>query len=288
MSSAITRRVAACISACVSAIASPALAQEATPHAGVASASLCADAYVLAVIPGQEVGALSWQADQPVSAAPPWSRALPKAWPDAGRLLVLSPDLTVFAAGEGGRTARLLDRAGLPHLELIWSDDFDGVRANLRALGEAAGYPDRAENAVADIDRRLAALDARRAMRARQPRIVYLSASGGSAGAGTFVDAAITAAGAINVVAEQGATGWTRSDPEFALTLEADIVLTSFLVDGYASTFNRARRHAAYRRLLDHPARIDVPAGLWPCAGPGLMEAAERIADAIDAWEETQ
>ncbi len=276
----------ACFSACASLIASPALArEEAVPHSGIASTSLCADTYVLALAPEDAIAALSWQVDQPVSAAPPWSRALPKAWPDAARLLELSPALTVFGTGEGGRTARLLERAGHSVLELAWADDFEAVRDNLHALGLATGRARDAAAVVAGIDQRLERLNERAAARLRAPRILYLSASGGSAGAGTYVDAAIAAAGGVNVMAERGAIGWTRSDPELALGLEADIVLTSFFADGYASTFNRARRHAAYRRLLEHPARAEIPAGVWPCAGPRLIDAAELIADAIDAWE---
>lgn len=255
------------------------------PQSGIASTSLCADAYVLALAPEDGITALSWQVDQPVSAAPPWSRSLPRAWPDAARLLELSPQLTVFGTGEGGRTARLLERAGHDSVELSWADDFGGVRNNLIALGAASSRESEADLAIAEIDQRLARLAERAAERPRQPRLLYLSVSGGSAGAGTYVDAAINAAGGINVMAERGGAGWTRSDPELALGLQADIVLTSFFADGYASTFNRARRHTAYRRLLDHPDRAEIPAGVWPCASPRLIDAAELIADAIDAWE---
>jgi len=259
-----------------------------TPDNGVASASLCADAYVLALVEPDAISALSWQVDQPVSSAPPWSRSRPTAWPDAARMLALSPGLSVFGAGEGGRTARLLERAGYRTFELAWADDFDGVRHNLRALAARVESVARVDAAISELDRRLAALADRAASRSATPRIAYLSVSGGSAGSGTYVDAAITAAGGLNAVADEGATGWTRSDPEFALRLDVDIVLTSFFIDGYASTFNRARRHAAYRRLLAHPARADIPAGLWPCAGPRLIDAAELIADAIDTWERAQ
>jgi len=254
------------------------------PHSGIAPTSLCAAAYVLALAPEGGITALSWLVDRPVSAAAPWSRSLPRAWPDAARLLELSPQLTVFGTGEGGRTARLLERAGHDSVELSWADDFEGVRNNLIALGAASSRESEADLAIAEIDQRLARLAERAAERPRQPRLLYLSVSGGSAGAGTYVDAAINAAGGINVMAGRGAAGWTRSDPELALGLQADIVLTSFFADGYASTFNRARRHTAYRRLLDHPDRAEIPAGVWPCASPRLIDAAELIADAIDAW----
>lgn len=261
-------------------------AQEAVRPAGrIASASLCADAYVLALAEPDQLLALSWQVDQPVSVAPDWARSLPQAWPDAERLLRLDPDLTVFAAGEAGRVGAMLDRAGIAWVELAWASDFDGVRANLQTVGARLDRSDTAERVIQAMDRRLSVLRDRTGQRAGQPRILYLSSSGGSAGSGTYVDAAIRAAGGINVVAEQGGVGWTRSDPEFALTMDADILLTSFFRDGYASTFNRAVHHSAYRHLLDIWPRVDIPSGDWPCAGPRLVDAAERIANAIDVWE---
>lgn len=179
----------------------------------------------------------------------------------------------------------MLDRAGNPWLELAWASDFDGVRANLQSVGARLDRRRAAERVIRAMDRRLEALQDRADQRSEQPRILYLSSSGGSAGVGTYVDAAIRAAGGINVTAEKGAVGWTRSDPEFALTMDADILLTSFFRDGYASTFNRAIHHSAYRHLLDIWPRVDIPSGDWPCAGPRLVDAAEGIANAIDVWE---
>lgn len=250
------------------------------------SASLCADAYVLALTEREDIAALSWQVDQPVSAAPGWARQMPRAWPDAERLMRLNPAITVFGAGEGGRAASFLERAGLASVELAWAEDFDGVRRNYRLIGERLGRSDAADAAIADLDHRLQALVERTERRGRVSNVVYLSSSGGSAGTGTYVDAAITAAGGVNVMAQAGAAGWTRSDPELALGLDADLVVTSFFRDGYQSTFNRALRHAAYRHLLVTDARLDVPSGDWPCAGPRLIEAAEAIADALDALED--
>jgi len=253
-------------------------------HDGIASTSLCADAYVLELAAPGDVAALSWQADHAVSAAPDWARGLPKAWSDAERLYTLSPGLTVFGTGEGGDTQRLLARAGLDTFELAWANDFGGVRDNLQALGGRIGREARAAAAIAELDARLERLETRTAARGRRPRVLYLSASGATAGDGTYVDEAIRAAGGVNVMAEAGVTGWPRSDPETVLGVEADIVLTSFFADGYASTFNHARHHAAYRLVLEGRPNGTVPAGDWMCAGPRLIDAAERIADIIDAW----
>lgn len=288
---AITRKVAGFISACVCATASPALAGNGItvpPAGGIVSTGLCADAYVLALVEAERIAALSWQVDQALSQAPDWARERPVAWVDAERLYALSPDLAVFDAGSGGRVARLLDRAGLAHVQLIWGDDFDTVRANFGALGAVTQSGEAAEAAIGQLDQRLAELARRAEARGTVPRVLYLSASGASAGSGTYINAAITAAGGRNVMADAGVQGWTRSDPELFLTIEADIVLTSFFTDGFLSTSNHARHHAAYRRVLEGAVRADIPAGHWPCAGPHLIDAAERIAGVIDDWEAAQ
>ena len=251
---------------------------------GVVSTSLCADAYVLELAGPGRIAALSWQADHPVSAAPDWARSLPKAWNDAERLYALAPGLTVFGAGEGARTRRMLERTGFETFELSWASGFDGVRANLVALGRHLHRDAEAEAAIASLDRRLAALSARSAERGVSPRVLYLSASGGTAGEGTYIDAAIAAAGGVNVMAEEGVTGWPAGDPETVLAVEADIVLTSFFTDGYEGLSNRAARHSAYRRVLTQGETETIPASDWPCAGPRLIDAAERIADIIDDW----
>ncbi|WP_417496433.1 ABC transporter substrate-binding protein [Maricaulis sp.] len=287
MSLAITRPAGLCISACVFAMASAscAPAQDTTPpQGGIVSASLCADAYVLALEPVAGIQALSWQVDQPISAAPDWARQLPRAWPDAERLFALDPAFVVFGAGEGGRSRVMLERSGYQSFELAWAEDFDGVRGNLLALGAMLGREIEAAAAVEALDERLAELEQRSVRRGAIPGVAYLSASGGSAGSGTYVDAAIKAAGGRNAVAGSGVTGWGRSDPELALTLEADIILTSYFTDGFAGTLSRATRHHAYRRLLDSAGRVDIASANWPCAGPHLIDAAEAIADALDEW----
>ena len=182
----------ACISACVCAIASPALAgtQTRPSQGGLVSTALCADSYVLALAGPGQIRALSWQVDHPVSAAPDWARDLPRAWPDAERLLMLAPRLAVFDPGGGGRTARLVERAGMPVHELTWTDDFEGVRRNLRTLGQVMDRSDAAETLIADLDARLDRLAARSEARDARPRVLYLNASGGSAGAGPLFQGA--------------------------------------------------------------------------------------------------
>ena len=228
------------------------------------------------------MSAVSWQAEQKLSAAPDWARGLPKAWPSAERLMSLDPGLIVFGPGEGGRAKAWAARFGVPAFELAWGEEFGVVRENLLLLGDALGVPSRAVAAVADLDGRLERLETRAAARGRAPSVFYLTPSGGSAGAGVFVDAAIRAAGGRNFLADQGAHGWARASAETVLTAEPDLIIISYFGEMFVSADMVATKGQHYRWLMDRAPRLAISGADWPCAGPRLIEAAEVIADALD------
>ncbi|MEE2525826.1 ABC transporter substrate-binding protein [Hyphobacterium sp. HN65] len=278
MSMAMHLRAAACLWACAS-------AASADGPSRIVSADLCADAYVFALADREAIAAVSWQAGQPVSGAPGWALELPRASHDAERLMALAPELVVFGPAGAGDAGYFLDRAGIPHIELGWGEDWQIVDANLRALGEAVERPDRAAALREDIGQRRAALAARAETRGWAPSVFYLSVTGGAAGANTLVDTAIRAAGGSNAAAEAGAEGWLPAEAEWAFRIDPDVVLTSYFIDGYQTRSDIGRRHSAYRRLLQGRPRIDIPASAWSCAGPDLIDAAEAIAEALDNLE---
>ena len=276
-------QVVACILACACSATSQAqtIEGEVAP-VRVLSADLCADPFVIALADRDQVIATSWQVDQPVSGAPDWARDLPRAWPEAERLLVLDPDIAVFGPGGPGRAVPVLERAGVQTVTLGWGEGFDIVRANARALGGVLNASETAEALITDLDARLARLAERSAARGVRPSVFYLNVSGGTAGSNTLVDAVITAAGGRNAAAEAGALGGTPADPEWALHVTPDLIVTSYFRDGYNSISQAGARHALFRDLLARTPRIDVPSSAWSCAGPDMIEAAETIAGALD------
>jgi iron complex transport system substrate-binding protein len=271
-------KAAACLWACAS-------TADADGPARIASADLCADAYVLALADREDIAAVSWQAGQIVSGAPEWVIGLPRASGDAERLVALDPDLVVFGPSGAGRAAPFLDAAGIAHIALGWGEDWAVIESNLETLGDALGQSPRAATLVSELRDRREALRQRSDARPRRPSVFYLSVTGGAAGAETLVDAAIRTAGGINAAAEAGASGWLRADAEWAFRVDPDLIVTSYFVDGYVTRTDAGVRHSAFRRLLDGRPRLDVPAPAWSCAGPQLIDAAEQIADALDRLE---
>ena len=257
------RLVAAYLLACALVSTSAFAADKST----VASTSLCGDSYVLALMP-ERINALSWQSRDALSSATQAQKFLPQIWDDPEVLLQSDAELIVFGPSEGTFSEHLSQKTQ----KLEWGENFGSVITNSERLNPASDYP-RALKA------RLEKLGIRAASRTRKPKVLYLSRSGGTAGPGTYVDAAITAAGGTNVVTSPS---WFTPDPEEILIYDPDIILTSFFTDGYESVQSNGIRHAALQGFIKSRARIDIPGKLWPCAGPGLIDAAELIADALD------
>lgn len=241
-----------------------------TAHAGpasltpIGSTSLCADSYLIALAPDR-IGALSWQAGSALSTADATMAARPRLW--ASREILAGTDMALVS-GPGDPT---YGRGNT--LSLTWGEDFDTVQANVQALSDRFDL-DRAGFDAALSD--LASLP----HPDTPPRILYLSRSGGSAGPGTFVDAVITAAGGVNANATPG---WHTPAVERTLQYDPDLIVTSFFGSNYAGISDRAVRHSALRRYLADRPRLDIPGKLWPCAGPGLIDATRQLNAAVMA-----
>ncbi|MDQ7017676.1 MAG: ABC transporter substrate-binding protein [Robiginitomaculum sp.] len=247
----------------------------------VVSTSLCGDSYVLALVPPQRITALSWQADTKLSAAPAFLRHKDKGMASAERLARLHPDLVVLGPGDPRRAAKVVQKAGAKVLSLNWTEDFEGVFDNLRALGGISGQTQTASTKIKTIKARLAALKNR--VPKGPVRVLYLTPSGNSAGAGVFVDAAILAAGGINHGATLGIKGWGRVPLEKLTLNPPDLIITSFFNEAYPSIANLRSRHPLMQRVMQNTPTVRIAAKNWICAGPRLINAAEEIAKAMDA-----
>ncbi len=232
----------------------------------VVSTSLCGDSYVLSLVGEADIAALSWQSGDALSTAPARYKHKPKARDDVETLLALNPSLVVFGPGEGAAAKPLLDKQGVKYISLIWGEDFQSVQNNLDLLSGAAHKDNVQENVIQYPPR-------------EQASVLYLSASGGTAGSGTYVDAAIAAAGGTNIITQEG---WYTPSIESLVALNPDLIVTSFFKDGYASVNQVGLRNKVLQDKIKSVPQVNVPGKLWPCAGLGLYAATDIIAKAIE------
>lgn len=237
----------------------------------IASTSLCGDSYLLALAP-EHVSALSWQSRSPLSRANEAQRQFPQIWDDPEILMNAKADIILFGSGEG----QIKDKLEKQSLSLIWGEGFTTILKNADAINTALS---QSSDITQRWEKRVDALKARATKREIRPRILYLSRSGGSAGKNTFVDSVIAAAGGENVVKSQG---WFTPDPETLIAYEPDLIITSYFKNGYESVQSTAVRNKVVQRFIAKHPSIEIDGSLWPCAGPGLISAAELVAGAID------
>ena len=232
------------------------------PAGSIVSNSLCADSYLLS-LPEVEprIGALSWQSRSELSRAADHLRQLPQLDANLERLAALD---NVTLIGEPGTDSG--------DIRLRYGETFEAVWENFATLSAALDTPDPSPDLRARLDN-LPKTDA-------SPRLLYLNRAGMTAGPGTFVDAVFKAVGARNAVTTPG---WHTPDVEQILTLSPDAVVTSFLRSNYHGAADMAVRHAALEKQIADWPRIDIAGALWPCAGPGLVEAAEHLSAELAA-----
>ncbi len=279
------------ISGCAPANGSAALpSSPGSDEAVFASTSLCADSYLLALIPEDRIDRLSWQAGSPLSTAT--AQPDPGLWESRETLAAFRRETPRAMLLRGPGIGRASTRGDLG-LTLGYADDLDAVAQEVARVADWAGVS--ADAVLREIDAVLeappAALTAAPTAAppaaptaAEAPRLLYLSRGGGTTGPDSYVGRAMTRAGGVNVI-ETGS--WQTLSPERILSLDPDIIVTSFFGSDYAGVGDRAVRHAALRDYISARPRIDVPGKFWPCAGPGLIEATRIIKDGVQDWAAT-
>lgn len=250
-------------------------AAEAAPR--VASATVCADQYVLALAEPEQIAGLS------PDAANPWLSLLAdraaghdRLRPAAEVYLDAGVDVVVTNAWSDHQTAALLERFGVRVVRIPLADDLAAVAEATRTVAAAIGRSDRGEALVADMRERFDALTRQAAGRGRSA--LYLRPDGGTAGSGTFVDVVLTGVGLRNHAADAGLQGWTSYGLERFVASRPEVLVTSFFGAPYPSSGGAFGTHPAFVSRAEGLARVEVPGALWVCGGWMLVEAAEHLA----------
>jgi iron complex transport system substrate-binding protein len=242
-----------------------------------ASLNVCADQLLLMLADREEIASLSYHGANP-NFSHYWERArgLPVNRGQAEELLAREPTLVLGGTFSNPATQHLLDRLGTGVLPLDVPSDFAGIRAQTLAVAEALGHPERGRALVAEVDRRLAALEAGRPE--RRPLAAVYQENGITAGRGTLVDAVIEAAGYENLAARLGLSGYAALPLEDLVLHRPQLLITSVETSDAPSLARQTLDHPALEALARDAVQVTIPAALWVCPGPYTVEAAERLA----------
>jgi cobalamin transport system substrate-binding protein len=200
--------------------------------------------------------------------------------PSLEAVVALAPDLVVLVPSAQQRDLRARIQAlGIEVLELP-NITLEELLASIEALGERVERRRAAQERVAEIRTAFEATE-RAAAGRRRPRVVFALQRDPLyvVGAGSFLDAMLRAAGAINAAAELGGP-YPQAGLEWLIASAPDVILDSSEdAEDAASYWSRWRSLPAVakgRVVALPPAEVTLP-------GPYLDRGLRRIADALRA-----
>lgn len=273
-------RFATCAWAFACATALP-LLSTAAPLPRLMSTNICADVLALSLADRAQIVSLSRQShDAQRFSLAAQARQFPANEATAEDVLYLKPDLVLASRRWNARHQQaLFKRHDVRIVSVPFPTDWDGIDRSTLEIGRALGREAAAQQL-------LARTQARRAQLQAQPRpfnALYLRPNGGSAGTQTHVDAVLTAAGLRNHATALGLAGWGRVDLERILNNPPDVFITPGLVNDLAYARSALSRHPQMKALLERIPVVALQQNDWGCSNWQLIEAAEAVAQQIDA-----
>jgi iron complex transport system substrate-binding protein len=239
----------------------------------------CTDLMLLALVPRERIGSVTYLAHEAVQAILPGrDRGIAINHGTAEEILRLKPDLILAGSFATPAARRLAKQVGARVIEIGPVDSFADIRATTRTVGRAVGEPARAEAMIARMDATLRELAATRPV--RTVTVAAWSGSGSVPGRGTLTDEIIRAAGGSNVAARRADAGYGSFDVEQLLAARPDAIL-----QGEGSwrrpSLNAARAAHPLVRRLYASRRITYPEPLYACGLPQTAEAARDLRQAL-------
>ena len=260
------------LTAALAALALAGPAEAAAPR--VMSLDSCADQFVLALSPRDAIVGLSARADDRDSYLRAAAVGLPVRRATTEAVLAVRPDIVVRYWGGDARLEQTLERRGVRVVRIGEATDFEGVRANVRAVSAALGRPARGAALVARMDAQLA--EARGAWKGAPA--LYLTPSGFTTGPGSLVDAMMRAAGMTNL-----ATGSTwKPIPLERLVMHPPRAFVLGFFDAFAVAMQRwgPGRHAALKRRLPGRTAASLPSSILGCPAWFAADGVQALARA--------
>lgn len=270
------RRIAAAVVLAAALAAGPAGADEPGPQR-VASLNLCADELLLRLLPPSRIASVTFLAADPASstvADKVGGIALNRGL--AEEVVPLAPDLVLTGAYTTRGAAAMLKRLGAPVLELGMPNTLDEVEAQIRTVAARLGVPEKGEAMVAEI---MAGIPDDPPPGTPRSAVV-LRPNGFTAGAGSLPDALMRRAGLDNIAGRIPTDRLGQLSVEDIVTAAPEVLILDMDADSPPSLARSLIQHPALKAVAANATIVPLPARLWSCPGPQLVEAFARLAAA--------
>ncbi len=212
----------------------------------VVSLDMCADEYVLGLMPADQIAGVSDRAAVPESYYADRARAFARVHPTLESLLALHPDAVVRTWGGDERLLSALQQRGINVITVNDVKTFPAARDELLRVGHLLGQD---AQAAAESRAMMASLDGVRPI-GKGKTILYYTPSGYSAGPDTFIGEMLRALGYRLDTADPG---FFYLSPEVLLSATPDVFALGFYDDPFQSRRAPGRSALIRERINDRP-----------------------------------
>ncbi len=171
---------------------------------------------------------------------------------DPEQIIALEPDLVLAATYNNPDHVKLLQDAGITVVVVSLFDTVGRIAENIRFVAQVTGDEARAEEIIAAMEARLAAIEAQVAQAESKPRVLFYSSFGSSAGKGSTFSDIVQRAGGVNLGDEALAGPFGEISLEKIVELDPDVIIT----DEYAPADDAKWQE----NFANHPALANVSA----------------------------
>ncbi|MSO99384.1 MAG: ABC transporter substrate-binding protein [Rhodospirillaceae bacterium] len=248
------------------------------PPRRIVSMNLCTDQYVLLLAQREHIRSVSFlSADPNESPYAHLAAGLKINYGAAEEVIVENPDLVLTGQYTTGFAKTMLRKLGYRVVEVESPRDLAGTRKVMRIMGELLGASGKAEELIANMDRRLNAVGHARAGQPHQTALVY-DANGFTVGRPSLADEVLTLVGLDNRAPRLGIKDFGQLALEGLLVAHPAYIVHLEYRSGVASLASQAIKHPAVTAMLAGHQPLSIPGRVLTCAGPSIADAAEHLA----------
>jgi iron complex transport system substrate-binding protein len=249
----------------------------------VVSLNPCLDVILVRVAERAQILALSHYSREPQSSSiADIAKTLPVTYESAEEIITLRPDLVLASQHSGLATRQALTRLGVEVATFGVPGTVEDSLAQIRDVAVRVGRAEAGEAVIAQVREALRAA----APTASKPRVraLVFQAGGLVAGRDTLVGEVMQSSGFENVGARYGVTSWGTLSLERLIADPPDLLLSAEPRPGTPTWAERVLSHPALARVADRMKRAEFPATCMYCGGPVLIETAQALVRARDAY----
>ncbi len=256
----------------------------------IVSMNLCTDELLIRLVEPARIASVTYLSQQRVNAPLGLSGITSKLKVNHGlaeEVLMSKPDLVLAGAFSTTPATAMLQRLGVRVIKFDPENTFDDMRANIRKMGAAVGEPSRAEQLIADFDRRLAELRSQ-IPPGEPPVFADIGVNNYVAGADTLYTHVVHAGGYRTLGEALGFSGYRNVSLEQVLRVRPGLISTYTPWTTPPSLSTMALRHPALREMVARTPQITIPERYTTCGAPSVLGAVELLVEARKAAQKAK